>query len=168
VLFVALADTPPPGASSCFELAEAQFAKYRPAQHRYLGIGDRAFPGAVEWAPLTERIVVRAGDRGRRALLPTFTRPVVGHDAELDDWYTNWHLPEVLGVAGYAAGQRFARPDSGADSTEPTRLALYELDAADLHDALAALQAALPGMRQTTALDHGSIGSWCFVPLETR
>lgn len=165
-LFVSLADHPVLADDvTNYALADAQFDKYQPPTHRYLAIGPKAFAGAVAWAPLTERLVVREGDRSRRAaLLPTFTRPMPGREADLDDWYTTAHVPEVLTVPGFAAGQRFARLDPATDAA--TRLALYELDAADLDGALAALQTALPAMHQTDALDRTSIASWCFVPLE--
>lgn len=167
MLHLALADQPPAGADWAYELAAAQFTKYRPAAHRFLGLSERPFPGAMAWEPLTERLVVRAGERAGRALLPTFTRPVAGREVELDHWYTTWHVPEVLTVPGYAAGQRFARHgDNDLGPDEPTRLALYELDAADLAAALDALQDALGAMHPTTALDPASIASWCFVPWE--
>ncbi len=140
-----------------YELADAQFDRYRPPTHRYLAL-DRT-PTQADWLPISERIGAPLG-AGGRALLPTFTAAHHGRLADLDDWYTTHHVPQVVTVEGFAAGQRFAHTDPQA---EYPRLALYELDAADPGAALERLTAALPAMVQTDALDGSSIASWLYL-----
>jgi len=144
-----------------FELADAQFGRYRPPTHGYLML-DRS-PQQATWQPITERIGAAAATAQPRALLPTFTAPFPDRLADLDHWYSTHHVPEVVAVEGFSAGQRFAHRDPRA---EHRRLALYELDADDLGAALDRLIGALPSMVQTDALDGSSIASWLYVAVE--
>lgn len=148
------------GVRLVYELAEAQFGRYRPPTHRYLLL-DTA-PEDPEWIPITAAIGGGTSAPQAHALLPTFTRPYPGALAELDRWYTHHHVPEVTAVAGFVVGRRFAHRDPGA--AHP-RLALYELDPDDPGAALARLTAALPTMVQTDALDGSSIASWLYLPV---
>lgn len=39
--------------------------------------------------------------------LVVFTNPTQGMEDQFDEWYVNQHLPDVLAVPGFKAGQRF-------------------------------------------------------------
>jgi len=39
--------------------------------------------------------------------LVVFTNPAEGLEDQFDEWYVNQHLPDVLKVPGFKAGQRF-------------------------------------------------------------
>ena len=39
--------------------------------------------------------------------LVVFTNPTEGMEDQFDEWYVNQHLPDVLAVPGFKAGQRF-------------------------------------------------------------
>lgn len=144
-----------------YRLADAQLGRYRPATHRYLVLDPE--PVEPGWLPLTDRLVSVPGDRRGRALLPTFTAPVVGREVDCDRWYSDHHVPEVIGVDGFAAGQRFACADPRADHP---RLALYEIVDDDPGAALDRLTTALPSMVHTDALDAESIASWLYLPVD--
>ena len=63
-------------------------------------------------------------------------------DAEFNEWYDNTHLPEVRAVPGFVSGQRYrAHTPDGAPAPGHPYLAIYEIEADDFGDALAALRA---------------------------
>lgn len=177
-LTIILSPTAQPGGlgGRAYTLHAAQFAKYRPAHHPCLtlveglrfGPQDPALPSGTvvsHWEAITPRLERVRGPRAGRVLLPTFTCPFPGRLADLDAWYTTFHVPQVIEVDGFLAGQRYRRLDD--DPTPPhehVRLALYELDPADPGAALERLQGALGSMEPTDALDGSTISSWCFAP----
>jgi hypothetical protein len=59
-----------------------------------------------------------------------------GRDQEFNDWYNDIHLVDVLKLAGFTAARRFRRIDAEADNPY---LAIYEVEADDLHAAYAGL-----------------------------
>lgn len=122
---------------------------------------------AWTFAPITGVIGPRASAREQRHLLPTLTNPLDGRIEALDRWYTNHHVPEVTQIAGFAAGRRYEAVDQPSEGAplEHCRLALYEIEGNDPEPALRRLEAALPGMVETDALDVPDIASWCFSPL---
>jgi hypothetical protein len=62
-------------------------------------------------------------------------------EAEYNDWYTNTHIPDMLAGPGFVSAQRYRRVDQGAAPAHgPAYLAIYELEAEDLADPLAARQ----------------------------
>lgn len=63
-------------------------------------------------------------DTQRRALLHVQMDIPPQHEAELNKWYWEEHLPERLAVAGFRNGRRF----EAADGVSPKFLALYDLD----------------------------------------
>jgi len=76
------------------------------------------------------------------------TDPVPGREREFDDWYRDRHLPDVLGLEGFAAAQRFAFAPVGRWLEAPHRhLALYEVEG-DLDAAAGALERALDASRR--------------------
>ncbi|WP_345751040.1 hypothetical protein [Microbacterium rhizophilus] len=60
----------------------------------------------------------------RRALLHVQMDVPAEHEAELNDWYWNEHLPERLAVPGFLSGRRF----EAADGVSPKYLAVYDLE----------------------------------------
>lgn len=123
---------------------------------------------AWAFSPITDVIGPKPSSWARRHILPTLTNPLDGRIDALDAWYTNHHVPEVTQVAGFAAGRRYEASDLPSDG-EPLkhrRLAFYEIEGEDPEPALRSLEAALPDMYPTDALDVPDIGSWCFTPIE--
>jgi hypothetical protein len=60
---------------------------------------------------------------------------------EYNDWYTNTHIPDMLAGPGFVAARRFRRVDQAATPDHlPAYLAIYELEADDLAEPLAARQ----------------------------
>ena len=86
-----------------------------------------------------------------------FTRPVEGRDGEYNDWYDKVHLKEVLEVEGFVAAQRFALSDGASDeeaSAAPAPyVAIYEIEAESMEQAMANLMGASESMDMSDALD---------------
>jgi len=59
-------------------------------------------------------------------------------EAEYNEWYEGTHLPEVLAIDGFVSARRFR----AVDGESPRYMAVYELDAPDLSEALKGLMAA--------------------------
>jgi hypothetical protein len=58
---------------------------------------------------------------------------------EYNDWYTNTHIPDLLAGPGFRSAQRYKRVDQGGPPAQgPAYLAIYQLEAEDLADPLAA------------------------------
>jgi hypothetical protein len=81
------------------------------------------------------------------------TAPVPGREDEFNRWYDDTHLPEVLAMPGFVAGQRFALTGPGA-TDRPRYLCVYEIETDDLTATLAALGAAAPRMTASEAMDQ--------------
>src|SRR5690349_20609241 len=64
------------------------------------------------------------------------------HVAEYNRWYDEQHLRDVMGVAGFVAARRFAPVDDDGPF-----VAIYEIEADDLH-------AALDGLREAAMRGH--------------
>ena len=103
-----------------------------------------------------------------RSILLVFTNADDGRDAEFNRWYDEIHLKEVLETPGFIAAERFELGEAQVDEAErPHRyLAIYEIEG-DPADALAALQAAAPGMDMSKTL-HSEIETSVFTPLTPR
>jgi hypothetical protein len=81
----------------------------------------------------------------RKYMLVVMTNPVEGRVDEYDDWYTNEHLTDVVGLEGYDAAQRFRFTDAHPAGAEPPTyryMALYEVAEENLEAAKASLAAA--------------------------
>lgn len=82
-----------------------------------------------------------------RHMLVVLTNAAEGRDAEFNEWYTETHLADVLGVDGFIAAQRFALAPMNEGEKIPARyLALYEIETDDLAATLEALSAGAGGM----------------------
>jgi hypothetical protein len=66
-----------------------------------------------------------------------------GRDAEFNTWYSGRHLDDVLKLDGIVAAQRFELSETPRPQKSPYRyLAVYEVPAEKLEDAVSALRAA--------------------------
>jgi hypothetical protein len=84
------------------------------------------------------------------------TNAAEGRDDEYNDWYNAVHIPDALAVAGFVAAQRFRICDTqrGTARSYPYRyMTIYEMEG-DPTSALQALEAAVPGMHITSAMDE--------------
>jgi len=98
-----------------------------------------------------------------------FTNAEEGQDAELNDWYEQHHVREILGVDGFVWGQRLQlHPDQRPGQAAPPwkYLALYET-VGDLPTVHADLKKASPGFVKTPALAKDSV-AWVFSYLGSR
>jgi glutathione S-transferase len=76
-------------------------------------------------------------------LLAVLSDPVEGKEAEYNHWYSGQHLAETLATPGWAAAQRFVLADTQISGHLPQQqyLALYEIEADELQQAVDALSA---------------------------
>jgi hypothetical protein len=84
-------------------------------------------------------------DTVEKNLLLVFTRPVEGHEDEYNKWYDEQHLPDVAGLPGIVAAQRFVFQEASRNSVSAAPefgyLAVYEVPDGELDKAKAALAA---------------------------
>lgn len=78
------------------------------------------------------------------------TNPVAGREDEYNDWYQHIHLPEVLALKGFKAAGRYRRVTEGGAYHY---LAIYAVAAQCPEAILAALDAAVPRMNMSAAID---------------
>jgi hypothetical protein len=105
-----------------------------------------------------------------RHILVVATQPVPGGDQAYNEWYDHVHLPEVLGVKGFQAAQRFCLSGvmmSRSGALFPY-LAIYEIETDDIETALADLRSALPEMTISDTLDQSAMTVVAFRPLGER
>lgn len=83
-----------------------------------------------------------------------FSGPVSAErEEEYNEWYDEVHIPEVCGVEGIVAAQRFVAADGQPYNDPPTRyVAVYEF-AGDTQAALAAMNAAAATFDMSDAID---------------
>jgi hypothetical protein len=98
-------------------------------------------PSAIEEIPVTAYIQT------------VVSSPVPGREDEFNRWYDDIHLPEVLAVPGFLAGQRYALTGLGA-SDQRRYLCVYEIETDDLAATLSAVSAAAPTMTMSEAMDQ--------------
>ena len=103
--------------------------------------------------------------------LIVFTKPIPGKEAEYNKWYDEVHLKEVLEVDGFVAAQRFAVADAqiGGDSSAAEKyLAIYEIEADSVEEALASLAGSADKMNMSDALDTGSANAIAYSAIGER
>ena len=90
-----------------------------------------------------------------RHQLYVLSNPVEGREEEYNTWYTDQHLPDVLRAPGFVAAQRFKITERVAGTADYSYLAVYEMEAADPHDAVVQLlaRAGTADMVMSEALD---------------
>lgn len=59
---------------------------------------------------------------------------IEGKEDQLNDWFTNVHMPDALKIPGFVSGQRFKLTPEQREGADPKWkfLALYELETDDL------------------------------------
>jgi hypothetical protein len=90
---------------------------------------------------------------------------------EYNAWYDAVHIPDILKIPGVVAAQRFeAGPPllSSVDGSPYRYLSLYELDTDDLPGTLRELEAAMPGMEITKAIDIKDVTAYAFTARTER
>jgi hypothetical protein len=88
-----------------------------------------------------------------RHVLLVHTQVVPGREEEFHLWYDRTHVPDVLAVPGFVSARRFrAEPSLRGDLPSHPFLAIYEIEADDVQEALSALRAATPEMEISTAM----------------
>ncbi len=103
--------------------------------------------------------------------LMVLTNPVEGQEEEYNEWYTNTHVKDVLGIPGFVAAQRFKLSGEQLMGDAPYRyLAIYEIETDNLQATMAALGKASEGdgMVISSALDMEALASWIFTPITDR
>ena len=97
---------------------------------------------------------------------------VEGKDDEFNEWYTNTHIGDIIGLEGFTAAQRYRLSDRqvGEDGDEPYRyLAIYEVDGDDLDRAADSLGKGVDsGMVISEALDRDRTVAWLFSAITER
>ena len=92
-----------------------------------------------------------------RHLLIVHSNASDNRDDELNEWYDGEHLPDVLAVPGFVRATRYvAQPSVHGELPEHTYLAIYEIEADNLEDALKELSGAAHGMHISDALGPGT------------
>jgi hypothetical protein len=94
-----------------------------------------ALPGATAY-----RALLRIGAAGSEApFLYTVEQDVAPeHDAELNAWYAEEHLPRLAAVPGVVSARRFVAVDAG---TSPRYLAAYRLERREVFESPAWIEA---------------------------
>jgi hypothetical protein len=95
----------------------------------------------------------------RKAIMVVFTEATsIEDEAEFNDWYDNTHLGDVLKTPGFVAATRYRLSPAQPEGSNPTTnkyLAIYEIEAEDIQNALDALVAGRPDRYLSPTLDIG-------------
>ena len=83
--------------------------------------------------------------KGFLLVLTNCTDPA--REQEFNDWYTNVHIPDVMGTPGIVRGLRFGLTGEPREG-QAKFLALYELDTDDVASVQKALGEAMAGKRE--------------------
>ena len=91
-----------------------------------------------------------------------------GRDAELNDWYANQHIPDVLQIPGFLSARRLARSDGQlAGMTPPWKyLVIYEIEGESPRAALEELGRRIAGGMIISDALGSDVAAWAYSPLE--
>ncbi len=85
------------------------------------------------------------------------SNPKPGQETAFNDWYTDVHLPEVLGIQGFLSAQRFTLNAAQIQSDQAqSYLAIYEIDTDNVPGTLEQLSKATQ-LNMSDAIDPTSI-----------
>jgi hypothetical protein len=105
-----------------------------------------------------------------KALYLVYSNCEPDREAEFNEWYETTHLPDLLGVEGIVAAQRFRLSGPGPQtltrSGEPAvaqYLAVYELDTEDTEAVLGRIMAARSGWQMSDSLQMVAAGRYVAV-----
>jgi len=83
----------------------------------------------------------------QRYLQVVMTAPHSGAEAEFNEWYHEFHIPDVQGILGNVTRTtRYRQADVEGTLTDPRYVAIYELDT---DDAVLAYKTLMEGLQQT-------------------
>lgn len=80
-----------------------------------------------------------------RYISVVLSNPASGCEDEFNDWYSNWHIPDVLAIPGILAATRYRRIGEGAAAPfgRFRYMVVYELETDDLRALFRELNAAV-------------------------
>lgn len=85
------------------------------------------------------------------------SNPKTGQETAFNDWYSDVHLPEVLGIRGFLSAQRFTLNAAQVQSDQAqSYLAIYEIDTDNVPGTLEQLSKAT-WLNMSDAIDPESI-----------
>jgi hypothetical protein len=93
----------------------------------------------------------------QKSYVLVFTNPAQGKEEQFNDWYSNTHIQEVVGVPGFISAHRFQLCPKQLAQDQPYKyLAIYEVEYGKEEEALNNLQAAAAtfDMPDVADLDH--------------
>jgi hypothetical protein len=93
---------------------------------------------------------------------------VPGCEDEFNAWYEDVHIPQILDVPGFVSARRFEAVEVGDGPIKRRRyMTLYEIEAEDAAQAIAALRARRGTDRLTpsAALDPASLFAQVYIPV---
>jgi hypothetical protein len=93
--------------------------------------------------------------------LAAFSNALPGRDDDYRDWYVNQHLPDVLALSGFTAGQFFRVIDPGNGAVAPrwAYFAVYDMAGEDVSVPIGELMAAreTDRLKLTTSIDTSKV-----------
>ncbi len=93
------------------------------------------------------------------------TRPIESKEDEFNDWYQNYHLPEICAMPGVIGAQRYKQAAALQGGDERNYLAVYDIETENLGAVLGAIgKASAQGkMTGTDAADRAGAYTVVFV-----
>jgi hypothetical protein len=91
----------------------------------------------------------------KKYILTTFSLPIIGKEAEYNQWYDNIHCPDLLMIPAVKTAQRFF-PEPRLNAGSPY-LAIYELETDDINSVMQSLQDGTYAIRPSNAIDTASV-----------
>lgn len=90
-------------------------------------------------------------------ILIVHSAPLPGKQAQMEAWYRDTHLQEVLQLPGFVAARRYWLDDEVLPGTAPRHIAIFELETDDVTSTIKGLTDAFPRMVQPDAIDPQSL-----------
>jgi hypothetical protein len=98
--------------------------------------------------------------------LIVFLDPVVGRDAEFNEWYNHQRVPDALSQDGFLNGQRFTTGPKFMENEAPCGYAaIYEIEAESLEGALATASDGTARFPISDAVDLKTARAYPLTPL---
>jgi hypothetical protein len=98
-----------------------------------------------------------------RHRMVVLNNPVEGRDEEYHRWYDDVHVPEMLTLPMVSGAQRFDVGSGPRGGVTQRFACIYDIEA-DPAEAMAAIQAALPSMTVSDAIDREAVLSFFLTP----
>lgn len=85
------------------------------------------------------------------------SKPLPGHEEEIEAWYDNQHIPDCLRLDGFVSAQRFRvdAPPQGIDVPAWQIMVIYEIESDDIEATLGQIAKVVrtPAMPMNEAID---------------